>query len=70
MLMHYASASLEDTIITVLEEAVHGLDGATVNTLMFDGLILRIRSDDHQRLHNILAAMVHRFQVTFEIEIL
>ena len=65
--MHYALASLEDNVISALESAFDELDSANVNTLMFDGLIVRIASDDRQRLQDILAQIEHKFTVTFEV---
>ena len=47
--MHYALVSIEDNIITALEEAINELDSTNVNTLMFDGLIVRLADSDRPK---------------------
>eukprot|EP00973_Karenia_brevis_P030796 4247771-Karenia_brevis.AAC.1 len=64
--VHYALAAIEDNIITALENAVQDIDDLWVNTLMFDGLILRIRLADYEQLMQILTEVGNRWGVVFE----
>ena len=66
--MHYALASLEDQVISALEDAINEIESANVNTLMFDGVIVRIACEDRQNLNDVLAQIEQEFAVTFAVK--
>ena len=51
--MHYALASSEDNDISALADAINEIESANVDTLMFDGVIVRIACEERQNLKDV-----------------
>ena len=66
--LHYALSSIEDSILMSLQNALAvRLPTARINTLMFDGVVLKIHIDEVGALKAILADVGQPFGVTFKV---
>ena len=66
--LHYALASVEDAILSSMEDQIKKIPTATVNTLMFDGMVLFVQEEEEGRVTDALAAVGKRWKVSFSVD--
>ena len=66
--VHYALSSVEDAILTHLENGCSSIESLSFNTYMFDGAILYMKEPDMGRLNRAIRHVSDRWGVRFSVE--